>query len=312
MGMWNVQKTGKGLFCIIKFVVSIIASISQCVAFNDGMFNKVQGGVPSNISSMSSAIDISSPVMCAGYCMNEERCVSFSYTEVNNTCETYYFELDGAAGTAISNLTIYFSKDPGIKTGVYSMTTGSGHTFEVYYDMVDGPWIVIQRRTNGDVDFYRNWDDYKEGFGDLHGDFWLGNDKIHVLTSTPKVLRVDLEGWGGTKGYAQYSTFQVAGEAEHYQLTVQGFSGNVSYDALGQHNDNSFTTFDKDNDNHFAINCAEYYKGGWWYSDCHYTNLNGLYIVDDGSTHVNSMVWGNFSRVDIGAPLKKSKMMIKM
>ncbi len=44
-------------------------------------------------------------------------------------------------------------------------------------------WTVIQRRLNGTVDFYRGWDDYKNGFGDLNTEFWLGNEKIHQLTN---------------------------------------------------------------------------------------------------------------------------------
>lgn len=44
-------------------------------------------------------------------------------------------------------------------------------------------WIVFQRRFNGSVDFYRDWNAYKHGFGDLRSEFWLGNEKIHQLTS---------------------------------------------------------------------------------------------------------------------------------
>ena len=31
--------------------------------------------------------------------------------------------------------------------------------------------------------FYRGWNDYKSGFGQLTAEFWLGNDKIHRLTA---------------------------------------------------------------------------------------------------------------------------------
>ena len=33
---------------------------------------------------------------------------------------------------------------------------------------------MFQRRFNGDVDFYRTLDDYRDGFGDPSGENWLG------------------------------------------------------------------------------------------------------------------------------------------
>ncbi|GFR87725.1 angiopoietin-related protein 1 [Elysia marginata] len=45
-----------------------------------------------------------------------------------------------------------------------------------------------KRRSAGDVDFYRNWTEYREGFGDLDGDFWLGNDMLYNLTNTVNTL----------------------------------------------------------------------------------------------------------------------------
>ncbi|XP_033757660.1 angiopoietin-related protein 7-like [Pecten maximus] len=201
----------------------------------------------------------------------------------------------------------------GSPSGIYILTTTEGGRFKIFCDMdaPSGPWAVIQRRTSRDVDFYRNWASYKVGFGDLLGNFWIGNDNLHVLTSTPRILRVELEGWDGTKGYAEYSTFQVANEDQNYRLSVQGFSGNISYDALAYHNGYQFTTYDRDNDIR-GENCAELYRGGWWYKRCYDANLNGLYPIDNGNTELESMTWWYFPDTNRAvSPLKKSKMMIR-
>jgi len=56
-----------------------------------------------------------------------------------------------------------------------------------------GGWTVFQKRLDGSVDFYRGWADYKNGFGKLNGEFWLGLDKINRLTKTKNRVRLDLE-----------------------------------------------------------------------------------------------------------------------
>ena len=84
---------------------------------------------------------------------------------------------------------------------------------------------MFQKRWNGSIDFYRNWADYKSGFGSLYGEFWLGLDRIHRLTKILDVLRVDLEDWEGQSRYAEYDSFAVDNEAAKYKLTFGTYSG---------------------------------------------------------------------------------------
>ena len=152
-----------------------------------------------------------------------------------------------------------------------------------------GGWTVFQHRMDGSVDFYRNWTDYQQGFGNLSGEFWLGLDKIHRLTATPTELRVDLEDFEGNSAYAQYTSFSVGDSASKYILSVSGYSGTAG-DSLGDHNGNRFSTRDQDNDV-YGTNCAQTYKGGWWFDRCHRSNLNGLYHGGSHSSHADGVNW---------------------
>ncbi|XP_078311723.1 ryncolin-1-like, partial [Crassostrea virginica] len=77
-----------------------------------------------------------------------------------------------------------------------------------------GGWTVIQRRIDGSIDFNRVWKSYKEGFGEVDGEYWLGNEALHLLTSeTKQEIRVDLHNFSGEKAYAKYSSFSVGGES---------------------------------------------------------------------------------------------------
>ena len=138
-----------------------------------------------------------------------------------------------------------------------------------------GGWTVFQRRQDGSVDFYRGWNDYKVGFGQLTAEFWLGNDKIHRLTaSRPSTLRLELKDWNGVKAYAKYGKFNIGDEQAQYRLEVGSYSGTAG-DSLAYHNNRPFTTKDRNNGGN---NCAVSYTGAWWYNLCHRSNLNGQYL----------------------------------
>ena len=100
--------------------------------------------------------------------------------------------------------------------------------FDVFCDQTTdgGGWTVFQKRLNGSVDFYRYWNDYKCGFGDLNSEFWLGLDKIHRLTSyNNNKLHVDLEDFQGNTAYAKYNLFRVMSEKDKYKLILGSYSG---------------------------------------------------------------------------------------
>ena len=79
---------------------------------------------------------------------------------------------------------------------------------------------------NGWVDFYRNWNSYKLGFGDINGEHWLGNDKlVYLLAGRHNELRIDLESASNEVAYAMYGNFSVGDKSTGYRLQVSGYSG---------------------------------------------------------------------------------------
>ncbi|XP_065144876.2 angiopoietin-2 [Paramisgurnus dabryanus] len=161
------------------------------------------------------------------------------------------------------------------RSGIFTVVPSLGSTpVEVYCDMdtQGGGWTMIQRRQDGKVHFNRKWTEYRDGFGDLHGEFWLGNDHIHDISSQGEYsLRIDLEDWNGKHKHALYQNFWIENEENHYRLHVTGFSGTAE-DSFGWYHDKqSFSTPDTGNI------CAEISHGGWWYNQCFYSNLNGVY-----------------------------------
>ncbi|CAC5364402.1 Fibrinogen-like protein A,Ryncolin-4,Angiopoietin-related protein 7,Angiopoietin-related protein 1,Ficolin-3,Ficolin-2,Ryncolin-1,Tenascin-R,Fibrinogen-likeprotein 1,Angiopoietin-1,Fibrinogen C domain-containing protein 1-A,Ryncolin-3,Fibroleukin,Fibrinogen C domain-containing protein 1,Ryncolin-2,Angiopoietin-related protein 6,Angiopoietin-2,Ficolin-1,Fibrinogen C domain-containing protein 1-B,Angiopoietin-4 [Mytilus coruscus] len=119
-------------------------------------------------------------------------------------------------------------KGKGCPNGVYSVSPKGVSPFPVYcnMDIAGGGWTVIQRRQDGSVDFYRGWQDYKNGFGRLTGEFWLGNEHIYKHTSEGNYqLRITLEDWNGDTRYATYNTFSLGNEDSSYKLTIGGYIG---------------------------------------------------------------------------------------
>ncbi|XP_049606730.1 fibrinogen C domain-containing protein 1-like [Syngnathus scovelli] len=181
------------------------------------------------------------------------------------------------------------------QSGVYTFFIGS-NSFEAYCNMnLDkGGWTVIQRRKDGSVNFFRGWDDYRKGFGDLAGEHWLGLQNIHALTASGAYqLRIDFTIFDGRNYYALYNDFSLGRnsldpEKDGYPLLVSGHSGNAG-DSLTSHSGMKFSTKDRDQDKNSG-NCANTYKGAWWYKTCYRANLNGMYKATGTCGNTNA-VW---------------------
>ncbi|NWR60064.1 FCN1 protein, partial [Bucorvus abyssinicus] len=180
-----------------------------------------------------------------------------------------------------------------ILSGWYTIYPQGCNATTVFCDMDTdgGGWIVFQRRWDGSVNFLRDWESYKRGFGSQLTEFWLGNDNIHFLTSLgPCELRIDLRDFENNYYFAKYASFRVLGEAEKYQLVLGDFLGGNAGDSLSYHKDMPFSTTDQDNDLS-SFNCATEYKGAWWYNDCHYSNLNGMYWLGAHESYADGINW---------------------
>uniref|UniRef100_A0A8U8B640 Uncharacterized protein n=1 Tax=Geospiza parvula TaxID=87175 RepID=A0A8U8B640_GEOPR len=151
-------------------------------------------------------------------------------------------------------------------------------------------WTVVQRNSHDtELTWKQSWTTYKYGFGNVHSDYWLGTEYLHLLTQqgTYKV-RFVVRDKANVTHYAEYDIFRVENEASGYPLRLGRHSGDGDdYLTLyhpkkgGIHDNMKFSTVDKDQDQ-YSGNCAKSY-GGWWYNRCQNVLLNAKnYIVWPG------------------------------
>ncbi|XP_038052365.1 ficolin-3-like [Patiria miniata] len=190
--------------------------------------------------------------------MEEVRALSHSSRQVVDYAGVYF---DGLYSDCWSLLKAGYSV-----TGMYTIfPAGFADGLKVYCDMETdgGGWLVIRRRQDGSVDFYRGWADYRVGFGELAGEFWLGNDNLRTLSNSTGSwdLRIDLEDWDGNTTWAEYGGFQISGQ--DFRLRFGSFNADsTAGDSLTYHNHWPFSTKDADHDRSH-MNCAERMAGAW-------------------------------------------------
>ncbi|XP_029970327.1 angiopoietin-related protein 4 isoform X1 [Salarias fasciatus] len=201
-------------------------------------------------------------------------------------------------------------------SGVYTIQPLNSEAFQVFCQMTtDGGWTVIQRRQDGSVDFDQLWQAYVKGFGSLNGEFWLGLEKIHSIAKDGGyILNIKLSDWGDDLASVRLP-FQLGGEETKYSLripevgTFSTLESSLGTDATAGL---PFSTRDQDNDQKADISCAKHLSGGWWFSNCGRSNLNGRYFQSPPPKQRHQRKQGIFWKTWRGRyyPLKLSMMMI--
>ncbi|XP_060651292.1 ficolin-1-like [Drosophila nasuta] len=165
-------------------------------------------------------------------------------------------------------------------SGIHMITLPDIEAFPVKCDsgIAGLGWTVIQSRLDGSINFYRSWNEYRDGFGDLKSEFFMGLEKLHRITSSERhELFIFMRDRNSQLRSARYDDFKVGGEQTGYELISIGNHTGFSDDILRGNLHMKFSTFDRDNDKCGDSNCAVDLHGGWWYNCCSDSNLNGGY-----------------------------------
>ncbi|KAM4727684.1 LOW QUALITY PROTEIN: angiopoietin-related protein 4-like [Anableps anableps] len=201
-------------------------------------------------------------------------------------------------------------------SGVYTIQPIDSEPFNVFCEMTaDGGWTVIQRRQDGSVDFDQLWQAYEKGFGSLNGEFWLGLENIHAIAKDGSyILNIKFSDWGDDSASVRFP-FELGGKETNYSLLIQE-AGTTDTLESSLTTDSAlalpFSTRDQDNDHKVDINCAKHLSGGWWFSNCGRSNLNGRYFQTPPPKQRHQRKQGIFWKTWRGRyyPLKSSIMKI--
>ncbi|KXJ84157.1 hypothetical protein RP20_CCG018059 [Aedes albopictus] len=198
-------------------------------------------------------------------------------------------------------------------SGVYELNA-SGSPFKAYCEMdqFGGGWTVFQKRQDGSVDFNRSWFEYREGFGEVSGEYWLGLETLHQLTTRkPHELLIILENFNGSTSYERYAGVVIDNEALRYRIYLNSTGSGSADDSLYLHRGEVFVTPDLTSGP--FLDCARQLASGFWHFDCSAdssrNNLNGVY----GETARKNGIWwyNSFPGYLQYNPLKGTQMMIR-
>ncbi|KAH8349980.1 hypothetical protein KR084_010710, partial [Drosophila pseudotakahashii] len=187
--------------------------------------------------------------------------------------------------------------------GIYKAKLSGLEDFEV--PCSEDGWMTIQKRSDGSENFDRSWEDYKDGFGKVTREFFVGLEKIHILTnSAPHELYIKLGRSDGSLSSATFDHFQIGNKTESYVLKSLGVFHGTSGDYFTTCLNQKFATFDRPGDYNM---CSTNEQGGWWSNDCDNSTLNGKYNRNENK----GLIWNSWQNGDYSTSITSVKMMIR-
>jgi len=196
--------------------------------------------------------------------------------------------------------------------GVYEMVK-SGVWYSMFCALSDD-WILVQARVDGSVNFNRTWTQYQWGFGSTYGNYWIGLDNLHYITSRGDMeAYFYIETFEGQSASARYDKFGVGSRDDDYVLSIEGFSGTAGDGMNGspetlQLDGMKFSTWDRKNDNAVG-DCAISSGGPWWHNRCALATLNGPYLPE--GEHIrpgqNCIKWTSYTEDSLKYTIMKIK-----
>jgi len=284
---------------------------------------------------------------CTSRCKHNTKCSAYAFAELSKlkvTCLLYDIAYDNEDGdqqlTQANGIKLYSKYFPpkrnchewykagfrehGTYKVILQIKPGLMVKRFVYCYMEEGGqgggWMAFQRRFNGDVSFARNWQEYKEGFGDPEGEYWLGNDAVHYITTgSNNVVDHDLlavaTAFDGVTQLKKFGRFSLSSEDTgyifDYQAVIPGYSDYLLFQR-GRAKGMKFSTYNADHDTHSTKNCSVAYggSGGFWFGACYYDHFNGIYYSQENFTNYGGIVWGDWKGYLSG--LKETLLLIKL
>ncbi|XP_048255264.1 fibrinogen C domain-containing protein 1-A-like [Haliotis rufescens] len=168
--------------------------------------------------------------------------------------------------------------------GVYTIQPRPyGTPFQVHCKMKYGGRTSVQKQVSGDIDFYRTWQEYRDGFGTPGGDHWLGLEKMKAIsdkTPSKMILRLTYKtDKSPTWKNIIYNYFNLSDELNGFRFdfisTKVPSQKNAFSEAMTDLKGARFSTKDRDNDEDPAGSCSQTHHSGWWFRNCTLCNPNG-------------------------------------